>query len=129
MKTEKTRKRKVVPGQVTIYEKPTSSKCREVKRVLAEKGVNYHVINYLEEPLPPEALALLLSLAGLRPHEALRTSEEAFRQFVAGRNLRDDELIRVMAAHLELLQRPIVVKGDKAVLARPLGRLAELGIK
>jgi arsenate reductase-like glutaredoxin family protein len=59
---------------------------------------------------------------------ALRTNEDAYRQYVAGRNLSDDLLVRVMADHPELIQRPIVTRGDKAVLARPVERLAELGI-
>ena len=55
--------------------------------------------------------------------------EPAYKRYVAGKNLRDEQLLQVMAAHPELLQRPIVVKADKAVLARPLENLRNLGIK
>ena len=116
-------------AQVTIYEKPTCSTCREVKRILTTKGVDYRAVNYLEEPLSADALKRLLRSAGLRPQEALRTNEGAYREYVAERHLSDDELIRVMADHPELIQRPIVTSGDKAVLARPVERLAELGIR
>ena len=85
-------------------------------------------INYLEEPLSADALKQLLRSSGLRPQDALRTNEGAYRQYVYGRDLSDDQLVRVMADHPELIQRPIVTRGDKAVLARPVERLAELGI-
>lgn len=90
--------------------------------------MDYRTINYIEEPLSADALKQLLRSAGLRPQDALRTNESAYRQYVAGRNLSDDLLVRVMAEHPELIQRPIVTRGGKAVLARPVERLAELGI-
>jgi arsenate reductase-like glutaredoxin family protein len=95
---------------------------------LTAKGVDYQSINYLTEPLSVDALKQLLRSAGLRPQDALRTIEEAYRQFVAGRDLSDDEIVRIMADHPELI-RPIVTRGDKAVLARPVDRLAKLGIE
>ena len=91
--------------------------------------MDYHVINYLTEPLSVDALKQLLRSAGLRPQDALRTNEEAYRQLVAGRDLSDDEIVRIMADHPELIQRPIVTTGDKTVLARPVGELAKLGIE
>lgn len=96
---------------------------------MTTKGVDYRTINYLEEPPSAGTLKQLLRSAGLRPQDALRTNEEAYRRYVAGRNLDDDLLVRVMAEHPELIQRPIVVRGDKAVLARPVEKLAELGFE
>ena len=95
---------------------------------MTNKGVDYRTVNYLEEPLSADALDQLLRSAGLRPQDAVRTNEAAYRQYVAGRNLNDDLLVQVMADHPELIQRPIVTRGDKAVLARPVERLAELGV-
>jgi arsenate reductase len=91
--------------------------------------MDYRAINYLDEPPSAAALKQLLSRAGLTPQAAIRTNEEAYRKYVAGRSLSDEQLVQVMAEHPELIQRPIVVRGDKAVLARPLERLAELGIE
>jgi arsenate reductase (glutaredoxin) len=96
---------------------------------LTEKGVDFEAINYMEEVLSADALKQLLHSAGLRPQDAIRTNEAAYRQHVAGKNLSDEQLIRVMAERPELIQRPIVVRGDKAVLARPVDRLVDLGIK
>jgi len=95
---------------------------------LTEKGVEFKAINYMEEPLSADELKRLLRIAGLKPSEALRTGEPEYKQFVAGKNLSDDALIQVMAKHPQLIQRPIVVKGRKAVLARPTEKLRDLGV-
>ena len=91
--------------------------------------MEYESVNYITHPLSAEELKGLLRRAGLKPNDVVRTKEEAYRQFVAGKNLSDDGLLKIMEAHPELIQRPIVVRGDKAVLARPVGNLAKLGIK
>lgn len=96
---------------------------------MIEKGVEFETINYIEEPLSASGLRDLLKKAGLKASDILRTKEEAYREHVAGKNLSDKELLAVMAAHPELIQRPIVVRGGKAVLARPVARLNELGIE
>ena len=96
---------------------------------MTERGVDYESINYIKHPLSADELKKLLERAGLTPHDVLRTKESAYRELVAGKNLDDEQLLQVMAAHAELLQRPIVVREDKAVLARPVANLAKLGIK
>jgi arsenate reductase len=60
--------------------------------------------------------------------DAVRTKEAIFKRLVAGKDLGDDELIKVMVAHPELIQRPLVARGKKVVLARPVERLEDLGI-
>jgi arsenate reductase len=99
-----------------------------VKKELAEKGIEFEAINYFEEPLTPELLKKLLKTAGLKPAEAIRTKEDAYKQHVAGKNLNDDQLIALMVKHPELIQRPIVVKGGKAVIPRPIEKLKDLGL-
>lgn len=95
---------------------------------MTEKGVAFEAVNYLEQPLTAAELKRLLRSAGMKPAEALRTNEPAYREFVAGKKLSDDELIRLMAEHPEMIQRPLVVRGGKAVLARPPERLSDLDI-
>ena len=82
----------------------------------------------MEKPLSASRLKQLLRSAGLKPLDAVRKNEPAYREFVAGKNLTDQDLIELMAQHPELIQRPIVVSGTKAVLARPVERLNELHI-
>jgi len=96
---------------------------------LTEKGVEFETINYIEKPLSASGLKQLLQQAGLKPHEVVRTKEDAYREYIAGKNLSDEQLLAVMAKHPELIQRPIVVRGNKAVLAREIEKLGELGIK
>jgi len=86
-------------------------------------------VNYFKEPLSAAALKKLLKSAGLKPADVVRTKEPAYQELVAGKKLSDEEMIRLMAGHPELIQRPLVVRGDKVVLARPTERLKELGIK
>ena len=95
---------------------------------MTTEAVDYQSVNYLKEPLTADALKQLLRKARLKPQDVLRTKEAVYREQVAGRNLSDDEIVQMMVDHPELIQRPIVVRGDKAVLARPVTNLAELGI-
>jgi arsenate reductase (glutaredoxin) len=115
--------------RVVVYEKPTCTTCREVKRVLSEKGVTYDTVHYFEKPFTSTELKSLLNRAGLKPQEVIRKNEPAFKEHVSGKDLTDAQLIDLMVEHPELIQRPIVVCGDKAVLARPIARLSELGIE
>ena len=85
-------------------------------------------MDYTRQPLTADALKKLLCSAGLKPMDAMRTKEAAYKQFVAGKNLKDDELVSLMIKHPELIQRPLVVRGKKGVLARPVERLSDLGI-
>jgi arsenate reductase len=114
--------------KITVYEKPTCTKCREVRKALTDRGIDFEPINYFEHPLSANRLKQLLRTAGLSPWDALRKNEPSYKELVAGKELSKDELIRLMAGHPELLQRPIVVRGGKAVLARPAEKLGDLGL-
>lgn len=96
---------------------------------MTEKGIAFESVRYLEKPLSAVDLKSLLRRAGMKPHDAVRKNEPAYRDFVAGKDLSDAQLIELMVKHPELIQRPIVVRGEKAVLARPVARLNELGIE
>lgn len=96
---------------------------------MTEKAIPFESIDYTQESLSASELKRLLQSAGLKPEEALRKHEAAYRQYVADKNLSDQQLIRAMTEHPELIQRPIVARGGKAVLARPPDRLSELGIE
>ncbi len=115
-------------SKITVYEKPTCTTCRVVKKHLTENHVDFETINYFEQPLTADTLKKLLKSAGLKPSECLRSKEEAYKKYVAGKELSDDQLIEIMVKHPELIQRPIVVKGGKAVLARPIEKLKDLGL-
>lgn len=110
-----------------MYEKPTCTTCRELAKLLEERGVDFERVNYHVEPLSEQKLRELMGKAGMRPQEALRRKEPVYRELGLGeREVSDDELFRLMAEHPELLQRPVVERGERAVLARPVERVLEL---
>ena len=105
---------------ITVYEKPTCTKCREMDRFLRESGVDFKQVNYYLEPLDEQRLRGLIEKMGIKPRELLRTSESIYRDLeLANKELSDDEIISLMVKHPDLMQRPIVERGDRAVLGRP----------
>jgi arsenate reductase (glutaredoxin) len=111
---------------LVVYEKPTCTTCRKLFELLSERGIDAERIDYHVTGLSEQEIRDLLAKAGVGPRDVLRAREPAYAEHVAGRNLSDDELIALMARHPELVQRPIVVRGDRAVLARPVERVLEL---
>ena len=105
---------------ITIYEKPTCTKCREMDRFLRERDVDFTKINYYIEPLSEKKLRELIKKMKIKPRELLRTSESIYRELGLGKKeFTDDEIISMMVRHPDLIQRPIVERGDRAVLGRP----------
>ena len=106
--------------KITVYEKPTCTKCREMDRFLRESSVAFSKINYYLEPLSEKKLRELVKKMGIKPRALLRKSEAIYRELGLGKKeLSDDELISLMVKHPDLIQRPIVERGDRAVLGRP----------
>ena len=106
--------------KLTVYQKPTCTKCRTTLRLLKERGVEFEPINYFETPLTEADLRMLLKKLGLTARDILRKDEPVAKQLGIGRqDFSDEELIALMVKHPDLIQRPIVVRGDKAVLGRP----------
>jgi arsenate reductase (glutaredoxin) len=105
---------------ITVYEKPTCTKCREMDRFLRESSVDFSKINYYLEPLNEKKLRELIKKMEIKPRELLRTSEPIYRELgLAKKDFSDDEIISLMVKHPDLIQRPIVECGDRAVLGRP----------
>jgi arsenate reductase (glutaredoxin) len=113
--------------KLTVYQKPTCTKCRTTLRLLNERGAEFEAINYFETPLTEADLRVLLKKLGLTAHEILRKDEPAAKQLGIGKKVfSDEELIALMAKHPDLIQRPIVVRGDQAVLGRPPENIEKL---
>ena len=112
---------------ITVYEKPTCTKCREADKLLRESGVDFAKVNYYLEPIGEAKLRELIGKMGISPRELMRTGEAVYKELEIGkRELSDDELIRLMAEHPDLIQRPIVERGSRAVLGRPTEKIREL---
>jgi arsenate reductase len=116
-----------MPDKITVYEKPTCTKCREMDKLLRESGVAFEKINYYLEPLGEKKLKELIKRMGIKPRELLRTSEPIYRELGLGKkDFSDDEIISLMVKHPDLIQRPIVERGDRAVLGRPTDNVKAL---
>lgn len=111
---------------VSVYFNPACSTCRTVEGILEEHGVGIDYVRYLEKTPTRADLDHVLELLGTDdPMEIVRTKEPIYRELGldgAGR----DELLEAMVAHPILIQRPIVILGDRAVVARPADRVLEL---
>jgi arsenate reductase (glutaredoxin) len=96
-------------------------------RLLRESGVDFEKVNYYIEPLTKKKLKELIGKMGISARELLRTSEQIYRDLgLAKKQLSDDELIDVMIKHPDLIQRPIVERGKRAVLGRPVDNVKAL---
>ena len=96
-------------------------------RLLRESGVDFEKVNYYNQPLTKAKLTELIRKLKLSPRELLRTSESIYKELGLGkRELKDDEIISLMVKHPDLIQRPIVERGSRAVLGRPTEKVKEL---
>ncbi len=105
---------------ITIYHNPRCSKSRECNIFLGASGKDIEVINYMEIPFTIEKLTDVIELLGIKPIELVRTNEAIWKDKFKGRKMQDATIIKAMVEHPKLIQRPIVVNGNKAVIARPL---------
>jgi len=117
----------MLDAPITVYEKPTCTTCRKLARLLQDEGIEFERVNYFVHPLGADALRALLSKAGLSPRDVLRKREPAYRELgLADETIGDEELLTALVAHPELLQRPIIERGDRAVLGRPIEAVRSL---
>lgn len=111
----------------TIYHNPRCSKSRQALALLEEAGVAPQVVRYLDTPLTAAELDALLTKLDLAPEAVMRTGEDVYKELgLKGKALPRAEGLRMLAEHPVLLERPIVVRGDRAVVARPPERVREL---
>jgi len=104
---------------LTVYEKPTCTTCRKLAKLLQERGVDFERINYIIEPPDLAQLKRLLRQLRVPARDLLRTREPEYRELGLAGDVSDAEILSAIVAHPSLLQRPIVVAGGRAVIARP----------
>ena len=96
-------------------------------RLLRESGVDFAKVNYYNEPLTKKKLTELVRKMKISPRELLRTGEAIYKELgLAKRELKDAEIISLMVAHPDLIQRPIIERGNRAVMGRPTENVKEL---
>jgi arsenate reductase len=111
---------------LTVYEKPTCTTCRKLRALLDEEGIPFERVNYMVEPLLEPILRDLLRKAKLGPREVLRAREAREAGVTPEDGRTDDQIIKLIVEQPDLLQRPIVERGSRAVLARPIEKVREL---
>jgi arsenate reductase len=114
-------------SKITVYEKPTCTTCRKVAKLLIENGVDFEKVNYYIEPFSKSQLQSLLKKMKMKPSELLRKNESVYKDLkIKEKKLSEDLILDLMIKHPDLVQRPIVEKGNKAILARPPENIREL---
>jgi arsenate reductase len=114
-------------AELMVYEKSTCTTCKNLAVLLQERGIDFDRVDYHVEPLSEDEIRELVHKTGRPAHELFRAREPVYEELgLAGREVDDDEATALMAEHPELMQRPVVVRGERAVLARPVERVLEL---
>jgi len=113
---------------VVVYSNPRCSKSRAALALLAEKGISYREVHYLETPISPCELEGLANALGIEPLEFMRTKEKRFAELGLSRDddRTRDEWFRIISENIILLERPIVVNGNKARIGRPTESILEI---
>ncbi|MGD2139518.1 MAG: arsenate reductase (glutaredoxin) [Burkholderiales bacterium] len=113
-------------NSVTIYHNPRCSKSRKTLALLQENGIEPDIVEYLKTPPDKATLKMLVRKLSLRPESLVRKGEDTFKQHYAGKTLTDDQWFEALEKFPILIERPIVVKGERAVLGRPPENVLEL---
>lgn len=112
---------------LTLYHNPRCSKSRAALELLESRGLNATVVRYLDTPPSAQTLREILSRLGMPPRALLRTGEAAYTALNLGDPGHSDQaLIDAMVSHPVLIERPILVSGDRAAIGRPVDNLLEL---
>lgn len=113
--------------KITIWHNPRCSKSRDSLKLLKEKGIEAEVVKYLDEVPTKEALTEMLKMLGLNSaRDLMRTKEAVYKELNLKEETSEEVLIDAMVANPKLIERPIVVKGNKAAIGRPIEKVVEL---
>ena len=114
-------------AELLVYEKRTCSTCQKLAELLESRGIEFDRVDFHVEPLSERQIRDIVRKTGRPARDLFRASEPVYEQHhLADREPDDDEAIALMADASQLMQRPVVVRGDRAVLARPVERVLEL---
>ncbi|MBL6445051.1 arsenate reductase (glutaredoxin) [Fulvivirga sp. 29W222] len=111
---------------LTIYHNPRCRKSRETLGIIESSGAMMEVVEYLKTPPTKGELKQIIEKLGIKPEGLIRKGEAIYKEKYKGKSLTDDEWIEAMEGNPILIERPIVVKGDKAVIGRPPENVKEL---
>jgi arsenate reductase len=113
-------------SDITIYHNPRCSKSRATLALLQEAGIQPRIIEYLKDPPSAAELRDIIKWLGISPEQLVRKGEDVYKSRYAGKTLSDEQWIEAMVRDPVLIERPIVVRGERAVLGRPPENVREL---
>jgi len=111
---------------IEIYHNPRCSKSRQGLAIIEESGKDFKIIKYLDEKLTSEELEVIISKLGIKSIDLVRKNEAIWKSDYKGKTLSDKEIIDAMILNPKLIERPIVINGDKAVIGRPTESILEI---
>lgn len=111
---------------VTIYHNPRCRKSRETLKLIEGSGEPFQIVEYLKEPLDATELKNLTDMLGIDASALIRKNEAIWKEQYRGKELTEAEILQAMEMHPKLMERPVVVMGDRAVLGRPPENVLEL---
>jgi len=109
-----------------IYHNPRCSKSRDSYNLLTEKGLDFEAVEYLKEPLNKKEIKALLLKLGIPAADLIRKAEKDYKENFKGKELSEAKWIDAMVKYPKLIERPIVVNGNKAVIGRPIEKVIDL---
>ena len=102
-----------------IYHNPRCSKSRQTLQLIKNSGQEVEIVEYLATPPTFDELKSIVGLLGVSPEKLVRKNEAIFKEKYKGKSLSEDEWIQAMIEHPKLIERPIVIEGNEAILGRP----------
>ena len=111
---------------IKIYHNPRCSKSREGLALLEGQSCQLQTVKYLENPISETELREIIHLLGIKPIELVRTNESVWKELFKDKQLDDNQVINAMLAHPNLIERPIVINGNKAVIGRPANKILDI---
>lgn len=111
---------------ITIYHNPRCGKSRECLAFIENSNQEFEIIKYLEKPLSFDELKDIIKKLKIKPLELIRAKESVWVEHFNGKNLTDTEIIQSMVDYPILMERPIAVNGEKAVIARPFDKIKDI---
>lgn len=111
---------------IKIYHNPRCRKSREGLAYLEAAGMDFEIVRYLDNPLTPAQIQVLLKALALPPIDLVRKNEAIWKSEFKGKELDDTQIIEALSKYPKLIERPIVQIGDKAVIGRPANKIGEL---
>ncbi|MFK2821924.1 arsenate reductase (glutaredoxin) [Malaciobacter sp. WC5094] len=111
---------------ITIWHNPRCSKSRNALNLLEEKNIEAKVVKYLDETPSKDELKDILNKLNMTAQELMRKGETIYKELALENETNEDKLLEAMINNPKLIERPVIIKGDKAVIARPIENLEEL---